>query len=133
MDFEGLEAHAAVIQPSSFSYHLNRGAVTYQKVRIMRTVTVLGRLLDAGGAPIKGAMVINHASRSLSEADGFFAVEMSESTPTLEVRRSGARLCFLKLDEKNAQRENEVLMVGDQQCSPDTLAATGSNHEGDAG
>ncbi|MBC2678590.1 CS1-pili formation C-terminal domain-containing protein [Pseudomonas sp. CFBP 8758] len=133
MDFEGLEAHAAVIQPSSFSYHLNRGAVTYQKVRIMRTVTVLGRLLDAGGAPIKGAMVINHASRSLSEADGFFAVEMSESTPTLEVRRSGARLCFLKLDEKNAQRENEVLMVGDQQCSPDTLAATGNNHEGDAG
>ncbi|CAI3787034.1 hypothetical protein AHFPHNDE_00689 [Pseudomonas sp. MM227] len=133
MDFEGLEAHAAVIQPSSFSYHLNRGAVTYQKVRIMRTVTVLGRLLDAGGAPIKGAMVINHASRSLSEADGFFAVEMSESTPTLEVRRSGARLCFLKLDEKNAQRENEVLMVGDQQCSPDTLAATGTHHEGDAG
>ncbi|MBD8828769.1 TcfC E-set like domain-containing protein [Pseudomonas sp. CFBP 13602] len=133
MDFEGLEAHAAVIQPSSFSYHLNRGAVTYQKVRIMRTVTVLGRLLDAGGAPIKGAMVINHASRSLSEADGFFAVEMSESTPTLEVRRSGARLCFLKLDEKNAQRENEVLMVGDQQCSPDNLAATGTHHEGDAG
>ncbi|MBD8622703.1 TcfC E-set like domain-containing protein [Pseudomonas sp. CFBP 13727] len=133
MDFEGLEAHAAVIQPSSFSYHLNRGAVTYQKVRIMRTMTVLGRLLDAGGAPIKGAMVINHASRSLSEADGFFAVEMSESTPTLEVRRSGARLCFLKLDEKNAQRENEVLMVGDQQCSPDNLAATGTHHEGDAG
>lgn len=133
MDFEGSDAHTAVIQPATFSYHLNRGAVSYQKIRIMRTVTVLGRLLDAMGAPIKGAMVINHASRSLSEADGFFAVEMSESTPTLEVRRGGTRLCFLKLDEKHAQRENEILMVGDQQCLPHTLAAAGAPAEGDAG
>lgn len=133
LDFQGLDAHTAVIQPASFGYHVNRGAVAYQKIRVMRTVTVLGRLLDARGAPIKGAMVINHASRSLSEADGFFALEMSESTPTLEVRRSGSRLCFLKLDEKHAQRENEVLMVGDQQCTTDTLASVDTLDEGDAG
>jgi len=133
LDFQGSDAHAAVIQPSSFSYHLNRGGVTYQKIRVMRTVTVLGRLLNHRGDPIKGAMVINHASRSLTEPDGFFAVEMSESTPTLEVRRSGTRLCFIKLDEKHAQRENEVLLVGDQQCSTDSLAAKGGDSEREAG
>nr|WP_314569051.1 TcfC E-set like domain-containing protein [uncultured Pseudomonas sp.] len=132
-DFQGLDAHAAVIQPAGFSYHLNRGGVDYHQVRIMRTVTVLGRLLDVRGAPIKGALVINHASRSLTEPDGFFAVEMSESTPTLEVRQRGGRLCFIKLDERHARRENEVLLVGDQQCSPDTLAGAGLNREGDAG
>lgn len=133
VDFQHHDAPTAVIQPASFSYHLNRGAVDYQKIRIMRTITVLGRLLDPEGRPIKGALVINHASRSVSEADGFFAVEMSESTPTLEVRRSGVRLCFLKLDENHAQRENQVLMVGDQQCSADTLAASDGAIEGEAG
>lgn len=133
LDFNGLEAHAATIQPSQFSYHLNRGGVEYRKVRIMRTVTVLGRLIDVKGAPIKGALVINHASRTLTEADGFFAVEMSESTPTLEVRQQGSRLCFLKLDEKNARRENEVLLVGDQQCNPRSLANVEASKQGDAG
>ncbi|QKZ07601.1 TcfC E-set like domain-containing protein [Pseudomonas eucalypticola] len=133
LDFDGPHAHAATLQPTSLSYHLNRGGVAYKKVRIMRTVTVLGRLLDAGGAPIKGALVINHASRGLSEADGFFAVEMSESTPTLEVRHRGTHLCLLKLDGKNTRRENEVLLVGDQRCSPDNLAAAGVNDEEDAG
>jgi hypothetical protein len=121
-DFQGSEAHAAVIQPPSLGYHLNRGGVGYQQVRVMRTVTVLGRLLDAQGAPIRGAMVINHASRSVSEADGFFAVEMSESTPTLEVRHNGSPVCFLRLDDKHAKRENEVLLVGDQACTADSLA-----------
>lgn len=133
LDFQHHDAPTAVIQPPSFSYHLNRGAVDYQKIRVMRTVTVLGRLLDPDGKPIKGALVINHASRSVSEADGFFAVEMSESTPTLEVRRSGVRLCFLKLDSGHARRENQVLMVGDQQCSTDTLAASEGLGQGEAG
>jgi hypothetical protein len=108
------------------NYHLNRGGVGYEQVRVMRTVTVLGRLLDQRGQPLKGAMVINHASRGVTESDGYFAVEMSESTPTLEIRHQGARLCFLKLDSNNARRENEVLLVGDQACAPDDLAQTGN-------
>lgn len=122
LDFVGKDAHAAAITPLTLSYHLNRGGVGYQQVRVMRTVTVLGRLLDQRGQPLKGAMVINHASRGVTEADGYFAVEMSESTPTLEIRHQGARLCFLNLDSNNARRENEVLLVGDQACAPEDLA-----------
>jgi len=129
LDFEGEGAPTAVIQPSSLSYHLNRGGVDYRTLRVMRTVTVLGRLLDHHGQPLRGAMVINHASRSVSEADGFFAVEMSESTPTLEVRQGGQRLCLLRLDT-GAQRQDDVVLAGDQVCSPDSLAARDPRAQG---
>jgi len=45
-DFDGDHDPAAVIQPASLDYHLNRGGVEYRQLRVMRTVTVLGRLLD---------------------------------------------------------------------------------------
>ncbi|WP_258911384.1 CS1-pili formation C-terminal domain-containing protein [Pseudomonas putida] len=121
-DFEGHAATAAVIQPSSLDYHLNRGGIDYRQVRVLRTVTVLGRLLDGQGQPLRGAQVINHASRSVSEADGFFAVEMSEATPTLEIRQRGQPLCLLRLDLDGLTREGEVLLAGDQACLPEVAA-----------
>lgn len=126
-DFNANDAPAAVVQPQTAGYHLNKGGVAYQKIRIMRTVTVVGRLLDSRGEPLRGAMVINHASRSVSEADGFFAVEMSESTPTLEVRQHGNQQCFLHLDKQRHAREDNVLLVGDLTCTPGGLAATERN------
>ncbi|MFD2642717.1 TcfC E-set like domain-containing protein [Pseudomonas japonica] len=131
LDFADGGVPAAVIQPSALSYHLNRGGVDYRLLRVMRTVTVLGRLLDVHGQPLKGAMVINHASRSVSEADGFFAVEMSESTPTLEIRQGGRRLCLLSLNT-GTERQDDVLLAGDQVCSPDSLAGTDQSANGDA-
>ncbi|AIR91712.1 TcfC E-set like domain-containing protein [Pseudomonas cremoricolorata] len=113
---------AAVIQPSSLDYHLNRGGVTYRKLRVLRTVTVLGRLIDAHGQPMGGAQVVNHASRSVAESGGMFAVEMSESTPTLEVRQGGTTLCLLSLDPNTLTREGDVLLAGDLSCNPDSLA-----------
>jgi hypothetical protein len=93
-------------------------------VRVMRTVTVLGRLLDQKGQPLRGAVVINHAGRGVSEPDGFFSVEMSESSPVLEVRHLGKRLCYLHLQDDQAQREQDTLLVGDRQCVPQSLAGS---------
>ena len=121
-DFEGSEATAAVIQPSSVDYHLNRGGIEFRQLRVLRTVTVIGRLLDSHNRPLRGAQVINHASRTVSEADGFFAVEMSESTPTLEIRQQGAPVCLLTLDPALLTREGDVLLAGDQICSAASLA-----------
>ncbi|WP_426809355.1 TcfC E-set like domain-containing protein [Pseudomonas sp. WOUb67] len=115
-DLEGDDETAAVIQPTSFDYHLNRGGVGYRQLRVMRTVTVLGRLLDLQGQPMSGAQVVNHASRSVSESGGHFAVEMSESTPTLEVRQGGKALCLLELDLRALEREGDVLLAGDVSC-----------------
>ncbi len=132
VDFSDSQAPAAVIQPNSFDYHLNRGGIEYRKLRVMRTVTVLGRLLDENGKGLSGAQVINHASRSVTEADGYFAVEMSESTPVLEVRMAGQAACLLSLEPARLTRENDVLMAGDQRCRPESLAGadTSSNRSG---
>lgn len=121
-DFDGPHAPTAVIQPPTSSYHLNKGGVAYQQIRVMKTVTVMGRLVDAGGMPIKGAHVINHAGRSVTEADGFFAVEMRESTPTLEINhREIAAGCQVVLDGQQSRREAETWLVGDVSC-PGILA-----------
>ncbi len=121
-DFEGDRDPAAVIQPSSLDYHLNRGGVEYRQLHVMRTVTVLGRLLDRQGQAMSGALVLNHASRSVSEPGGYFAVEMSESTPILEIRQDGQTVCLLTLDVNRLEREGDVLLAGDVSCQAEGLA-----------
>ncbi|WP_313739481.1 TcfC E-set like domain-containing protein [Pseudomonas sp.] len=124
VDFQDSQAPSAIIQPNGFDYHLNRGGVEYRQLRVMRTVTVLGRLVDEHGEGLSGAQLINHASRSVSEPGGYFAVELSESTPVLEVRLGGNALCLLSLQPERLPRENDVLMAGDQRCRPQSLAET---------
>lgn len=121
-DFEGNDVPAASIEPPRARYHLNKGGVEYRKVKVMKTLTVLGRLLDPQGRPLKGHHVINHASRGVSEVDGFFSMEMNEGSPTLEVRYADQLLCQFRLDPQQGRVENNVLMIGDLRCSPDTLA-----------
>jgi hypothetical protein len=121
-DFEGNHAPAASIEPGRTRYHLNKGGVEYRKVRVMKTLTVLGRLIDPQGRPLKGHHVINHASRGVSEVDGFFSMEMHAGSPTLEVRYADQLLCQFRLDTDKHRSENNVLMIGDLRCSPDTLA-----------
>ncbi|WP_339532047.1 TcfC E-set like domain-containing protein [Pseudomonas mucidolens] len=123
-DFEGNYPPAANIQPARSNYHLNKGGVDYRKVTVMKTVTVLGRLLDEQGEPLRGHHLINHASRGVSEVDGFFSMEMSASAPTLEVRYRSQLLCQFRLDTANVPNENDVLMIGDLRCTPDSLADT---------
>ncbi|AEV64685.1 CS1-pili formation C-terminal domain-containing protein [Pseudomonas ogarae] len=123
-DFDGVHPPAASIEPSRTRYHLNKGGVDYRKIHVMKTVTVLGRLLDDQGQPLRGHHVINHASRGVSEADGFFSMEMNAGSPTLEVRYGNELFCRFRLDPDNAGREGDVLMIGDLRCTPDTLADT---------
>ncbi|MNR54532.1 hypothetical protein D3C85_1747340 [compost metagenome] len=66
--------------------------------------------------------MINHASRGVSEVDGFFSMEMNAGSPTLEVRYADQLLCQFRLDTDKHRNENNVLMIGDLRCSPDTLA-----------
>ncbi|MFJ7107539.1 CS1-pili formation C-terminal domain-containing protein [Pseudomonas sp. NPDC098740] len=128
-DFEGNHVPAATIEPPRTRYHLNKGGVEYRKVRVMRTMTVLGRLVDEQGRPLKGHHVINHASRGVTEVDGFFSMEMNAGSPTLEVRQGNQLLCQFRLDASRHRSENNVLMIGDLRCTPDTLADVASNEQ----
>ena len=125
-DFEGNHVPAATIQPARSSYHLNKGGVEYRQVRVMKTLTVLGRLIDPQGNPLKGYHIINHASRGVSEVDGFFSMEMNAGSPTLDVRHGNQLLCQFRLDPSSGRTENNVLMIGDLRCTPDTLADANS-------
>jgi hypothetical protein len=128
-DFEGNHVPAATIEPSRSRYHLNKGGVEYRKVRVMKTFTVLGRLIDPQGKPLKGHHVINHASRGVTEVDGFFSMEMNAGSPTLEVRQGNQLLCQFRLDASRHRSENNVLMIGDLRCTPDTLADLSSTEQ----
>ncbi|MCF5865949.1 CS1-pili formation C-terminal domain-containing protein [Aeromonas veronii] len=108
------------IRPTVLPYHLNRGGVGYGQVNALRTVTVIGRLLDKQGAPLKGAIVVNHSGRTVSEADGFFALEMSERNPHFQVQYQGGQQCELSLDTTRADRQPGVLLLGDLVCTPQT-------------
>ncbi|WP_240485583.1 fimbrial biogenesis outer membrane usher protein [Aeromonas bestiarum] len=123
LDLAGHNAPSVSIRPNMLPYHLNKGGVAYHQVRVMKTVTVIGRLLDGQGAPLKGAMVVNHAGRTVSEADGFFAVEMSERNPSLQVEYQGSQQCNLALDTARAERQQEVLLLGDLVCSAQAWAS----------
>ena len=121
-DFEGNHPPAATIRPARTSYHLNKGGVDYRKITISKTLTVLGRLIDPQGKPLKGHHIINHASRGVSEVDGFFSMEMQAGSPTLEVRHGDQLLCRFRLEPESARIESDVLMIGDLRCTPDSLA-----------
>lgn len=116
-DFQDVNAPAATIQPARASYHLNKGGVAYQKVRLLKTLTVFGRLIDGQSRPLGGVHVLNHASRGVTEADGFFSMELSAKTPTLEVVRGENVVCRLVLDPEKLTREADVLMTGDLPCA----------------
>jgi hypothetical protein len=49
-------------------------------------------------------------------------MEMNAGSPTLEVRYADQLLCQFRLDTGKYRSENDVLMIGDLRCSPDTLA-----------
>ncbi|MEV3814475.1 CS1-pili formation C-terminal domain-containing protein [Aeromonas allosaccharophila] len=112
------EGAPLTIKPTVLPYHLNRGGVGYGQVNAVSIVTVIGRLLDGQGTPLKGAMVINHVDRTVSEADGFFAVEMSKHNSNLQVEYQGGQQCDLVLEMDRVKRQQAVLLLGDLVCSP---------------
>ena len=116
-DFDEASQSAAVVEPAMLSYHLNKGGVDHQSVRVMKTVTVLGRLLDKDAQPVGGARLDNAAGHAVSEADGVFAMEVSERDASITVRRSGTELCVIATQGQGARREGDVLMLGDLSCT----------------
>lgn len=121
IDFHGRSAPAATIQPATLEYHLNKGGVAYGRVDVLNTFTVMGHLKNADGLPLAGAHVINHAGRSVVEADGFFALEMSVRAPRLEVRHPTVNDCSFELDGTTTRPEGDTWLAGILQCPPSTL------------
>lgn len=126
IDFHGHAAPAATIQPAALDYHLNKGGVAYGQVEVLSTFTVMGHLKNADGQPLSGAHVINHVGRSVAEADGFFALEISAKAPSLEVRHPRIQACSFEFDGTAARMRQDTWLAGVLVC-PSEASATRSN------
>ncbi|OHX15201.1 hypothetical protein BI343_02270 [Chromobacterium amazonense] len=110
------EGQPLSVRPSSAAYHLNRGGVAYQKVKVMRVMTVMGRLLDQSGQPWAGASVVNHAGRTVSDENGLFTLDVHAHTPELGVEREGVKHCRLHFEPEGLALSEGVVFVGDIGC-----------------
>ncbi len=115
LDFPGGEAPALSISPRQLNYHLGRGGVTRQQVRVMETVTVMGRVVGRDGLPLGGARVVNHAGRSVTEHDGIFTLEMHRHTPQVEIEQPDGERCSITLPIPR-DRQEQVLFAGSLSC-----------------
>lgn len=116
VDFDSNDAPPMKIWPAEVPYHLNKGGVAYTSVRVMNTVTVVGRLVDKKGEPVSGIKLANHAGYGISEHDGFFVTDMHQSNRELTIHHTEGEQCTVKLDNDNFKQENGTLMVGDISC-----------------
>ncbi|HCR0840282.1 TPA: CS1-pili formation C-terminal domain-containing protein [Enterobacter cancerogenus] len=121
LGFPGTEAPALKIEPEYLDYHHIRGGVSTHEVRVMKTVTVIGRLVDPTGEPIGGAQVINHAGRTVTESDGLFTLELHEKNPVITVEHGSGTLCEIRLNPGN-QKQADMVFAGNLLCSDITLA-----------
>ncbi|MGN5078259.1 CS1-pili formation C-terminal domain-containing protein [Aeromonas veronii] len=110
------------IKPAVLPYHLNRGGVGYGQVSAMNTVTVIGRLLNKEGQPLRGAVVRNHIGRTMSENDGFFVMEMSKKNPSLQVEHDGRLQCQMLLNQDDKIWRQDTWLLGDLVCHEQLLA-----------
>lgn len=120
VSFDFAEQNSAYVSLSQSvqRYHLNKGGVDYLKLSAYRTLTVIGRLLDANGKPLAGQHILNHSSRTVTEPSGFFTLAMRESSPTLDVIRQGEPICHFELTPQDSEQQ-DVMFAGDMVCQSD--------------
>ncbi|KAF0855646.1 hypothetical protein Y788_11450 [Pantoea dispersa 625] len=132
IDFPGNDAPALKAWPQTLDYHHLRGGVSSHEVRVMKTVTLMGRLVDKNGRPLGGARVVNHAGRTVTEADGMFTLELHENNPVVAVEHHSGLACEIRLDPKN-QKRDELIFAGNVSCGDNSLASQRSAKSGQTG
>ncbi|NIG21614.1 hypothetical protein F3J37_23370 [Pantoea sp. Al-1710] len=120
IDFPGKDAPALKAWPQYLDYHHVRGGVSSHEVRVMKTVTVMGRLVDNQGTPLGGAKVINHAGRTVTESDGMFTLELHEKNPVVSIEHHSGMQCEIRLNPETEKRD-ELIFAGNVTCSATTL------------
>lgn len=121
VDFPGRDAPALKAWPQYLDYHHVRGGVSSHEVRVMKTVTVMGRLVDRNGNPLGGAHVINHAGRTVTEPDGMFTLELHEKNPVVNIEHHSGMQCEIRLNPAE-QKRGELVFAGNVTCEGTTLA-----------
>lgn len=132
IDFPGNEAPALKAWPQYLDYHHLRGGVSSHEVRVMKTVTLMGRLVNRDGEPLGGARVVNHAGRTVTGADGMFTLELHEKNPVVNIEHHSGLECEIRLDPQ-VQKRDELIFAGNVLCEGTNLANAPLNNPDKAG
>ncbi|WP_245874255.1 CS1-pili formation C-terminal domain-containing protein [Cedecea neteri] len=122
IDFPGTEAPALKVEPEYLNYQHIRGGVSAHTVKVMKTMTVMGRLVDGDGHALGGAHVVNHAGRTVTEPDGLFTLEVHENNPVLAVEHRSISQCEIRLNPTTQKTQAEIIFLGNLTCDGLPLA-----------
>lgn len=116
VDFPGTEDPGLKVWPERVSYHLNRGGVSHHTVRVMKTVMVMGRITDKKGIPVPGAMVVNHASKGVTEHDGIFTMSLSVQDPEITIETTTGLSCKVRFPAEKIRDDGKMIYAGNLLC-----------------
>lgn len=128
LDFPGSDAPPLKISPQYLDYHLIRGGVSSHEVHVMKTVTVMGRLVDHEGKTLGGARIVNNAGRTVSESDGMFTLEIHENKPVLSIEHPSGIQCEIHLNPET-QKRDEIIFAGNLICEGSALTEQTNRHD----
>jgi hypothetical protein len=79
-------------------------------------ILVSGRVLN-GNTPVSGIAVVNHAGKTISDAQGYFNLTVSRSNPVISIYNQG-RECHKQIPNvlKNFKKESNQVYLGRLQC-----------------
>nr|WP_255426031.1 CS1-pili formation C-terminal domain-containing protein [Providencia sp. JUb39] len=121
IDFNGEEAPSLNVFPQYLDYHHVSGGVSSHELRVMKIVTVMGRLVDKQGNPLAGAKVINHAGRTITASDGMFTLDLHETNPVVNIEHASGVQCEIHM-RPDIQKRDEIIFAGNVTCEGTQLA-----------
>ncbi len=119
LSFDQLDGKTGGVRfrPESMSVQLYPGGVVHRKLDAIRTITVVGRVVDANGRPRTGIRIVNHAGQAWPESDGVFTMEVSRQQPTIEIFDGGRDVCHVDLRHRIVRPDaSGVAVLGDLTC-----------------
>jgi hypothetical protein len=120
IDVSGTGDATASVDRRIIDYHVNRGSVLYSQVQVTRTRTILGRLVNAQLLPLPGVTVVQGPTRTASDANGVFVIEVAAKATSLDIFSDGYRLCDASIRIADGANHDDVESVGDVRCVSDT-------------
>lgn len=110
----------ATFSPLSDKVNLYPGGVAVKKVNVMRTVTVLGRIVDVDNNVLNGIEIRNHAGFAIPESDGIFVLELSVENPQMTVFRKDTVLCNIDYSQQVKSGNSMLINAGNLKCESTT-------------
>lgn len=116
------------------SYQVNTGKKTFtlypgnvvdMNANVKKTVTVFGRLLDENGQVIARTRLHNHIGSTVTDDDGYFAIDINKHYPEFIVQQENKQDTKLDMSKTMGASKDGAMWIGDVTCSSDQCRIVG--------